>query len=150
MYVMRGDLCSSGIKLLQKACNPLLAFDYEFWKANKSSNALGFFPTIIPKVKANSKITREIMVFNDDLWDSKVDLFWDIREGSTSNRIFDRGEMRLYIKPGFMKKISLSFNTPSFNTFVFLTLKVKKNGLQRFSDDLTCFEAVSSVVKKFF
>jgi len=131
-----------GIKLLQKACSPLLAFDCDFWKMNRKSNCMGFFPTTSPKIKASSKITREITVFNDDLSGSMIDLSWEIREGSTSNRIFDRGEMRLHIKPGFMKKVSIGFNTPIFNTHVFLTLRVKKNGVERFSDDLICFEVV--------
>ena len=133
---------SSGIRLLQKACNPLLAFDYEFWKTNRNSNAMGHFPVIAPRVQANAKIEREITVFNDDLSGEEAYLIWELREGSLSNRIYENGETKLTITPGYVRKARVMLSTPVFNTFIFLTLKVIKNSELRFYDNLTCFEVI--------
>ena len=129
-----------GIQLLQNACNPLLAVDYEFWKLNRKSNAMGHFPVTSPAMQADSKISREITVLNDDLSGNDAALIWEVREGSTSNRVYESGELKLNIAPGFMAKAIIEFATPVFNTFIFLTLKVVKDGEMRFCDDLTCFE----------
>jgi hypothetical protein len=129
-----------GIQLLQKACNPLLAIDYEFWQINRKSNAMGYFPVISPTIQAGSKVSREITVFNDDLSGEEIELFWEIKEGNNSNRVYESGEVKLNISPGFTTKANVEFKTPVFNTNIFLTLKVIKNGEIRFHDDLTCFE----------
>jgi hypothetical protein len=131
-----------GIRMLQKACNPLLAFDYELWRINKNSDSMGHFPVISPIVSANSKVSREITVFNDDFSGSEVELLWNVKEGSTSNWVHDSGEIKLDIKPGFSEKVNITFHTPVCNSFVFLTLAVRKNGVIRFVDDLTSFEIV--------
>lgn len=139
-----------GIKLIQKACNPLFAFDYKFWKMNESSNSAGCFPVVVPKIKADSKITREIVVFNDDLFDSEIDLSWEVREENPSNKIFDQGETKIHIKPGFMIRTSISFKTTRYNCSMFLTLHIRKNGVERFSDNLTCFEVVDGEDYKYW
>jgi len=130
------------IKLIQKACHPLLAFDYEFWKLNESSNAAGCFPVVIPKLKAGTEVTREIVVFNDEFFGSTLELVWEVREGSPSNKIFDRGAMKLHIEPGFQKRVHINFHTSPYNCTMFLTLRVLKDGIERFTDDLTCYEIV--------
>jgi len=129
-----------GIKLLQKACNPLLAVDYDFWKLNRKSNAMGYFPVTSPIVQAGSKVSRVIIVFNDDLSGNDVELLWEVREGGTSNRIYESGGIKLSIPIGFTAKTIVEFTTPVFNTFIFLTLKVVKDGEMQFCDDLTCYE----------
>ena len=134
---------NSGIQLLQKSCNPLFALDYDFWKINRNSNAMGYFPVTSPLIQANTKISREITVFNDDLNGEEVKLMWEAREGSLSNGIYEKGEILLTIAPGYMKKTSVALSTPVFNTFIFLTLKVIKNGELRFYDDLTCYEVMN-------
>ena len=133
-----------GIKLLQVACHPLLALDAEFWQANRSSDGLGHF-CVFPRVKAGSTVTREITLFNDEFWGEQVDLHWDVREGSPSNRILDGGELTVTVPLGFSRQVSITFNAPIFNTYVFLTLKVGKDGVERFRDTSTCFEVADGV-----
>ena len=134
-----------GIKLLQKSCSPVFAMDYDFWRQNKDSNAWGHFPVTSPKIDALSTVTREITVFNDDLYGEDLLLKWELREGSVYNWIWDKGEMVLSIKPGYMEKINISFTAPKFNTYVFVTLRLYKDGRERFTDDLTCYEIVGGL-----
>jgi hypothetical protein len=133
-----------GIRLLQKACHPLLALDVEFWKINRDP-ATGHFPVTAPAMPANSAVTREITVFNDELASAEIELRWEVREGNPSNRPFAQGAVAWSIAPGFMQTVPITFSTPIFNTFVFLTLTVKKDGVERFRDDLTCFEVTGGV-----
>lgn len=129
-----------GIKLLQTACHPLLALDVAFWHDNRRSDGWGHFPVVAPRLKANSSVTREVTVFNDELEGADVELHWDVREGSTSNRPYEGGHVPLALEPGRMAMIPVTFGTPVYNTFVFLTLRVIKGGVDRFCDELTCFE----------
>ena len=129
-----------GIQLLQKACNPLLAVDCEFWKINRKSNAMGYFPVTAPIVQADAKISREITVFNDDLSGHEIELVWEVREGNNTNPFYESGGVKLNITPGFTAKTTIEFAAPAFNTNVFLTLKTIKDSEVRFCDALTCFE----------
>jgi hypothetical protein len=132
----------AGIRLIQKACDPLLAFDYEFWKMNEASNRGGSFPVVVPQLNADSRVSRRIVVFNDELEGSQLELVWEVREESPSNVIFDRGERTLHIRPGFMEEVLISFATSKLNCGMCLTLRVRKGGQERFRDELTCFEVV--------
>jgi hypothetical protein len=134
-----------GIRLLQKACGPLLAMDVDFWKQNKDSDAWGHFPTVAPKIAASSKISREIAVFNDDLAGNEIKFAWELREGSPSNDIWDDGAETLVIEPGYGKAIPVGLHMPNYNTFMFLALRLYKDGEERFSDGLTCFEVTGGV-----
>jgi len=131
-----------GVRLLQKACHPLLAMDQTFWKANKEGTCTGCFPVTALRIEASSQVTREVTVFNDEFRGDQVELHWDLREGSASNRILAEGTMSLSIPPGFARKVAIAFDAPDRAGFLFLTLRVAKDGLERFSDSLTCFEVV--------
>ncbi|MDO8685502.1 MAG: glycoside hydrolase family 2 TIM barrel-domain containing protein, partial [Clostridiales bacterium] len=132
-----------GINLIQKACNPLFAFDYEYWKINRKSNAAGSFPVITPQIRVNSQVTREIVVFNDEFSGNEVELYWNVKLGSVSNRIYDEGVITLDIGSGFMGKVVITFKTPEIRNILILTLVMKKNGVERFKDDTTCFEVMN-------
>ena len=134
-----------GIRLLQAACHPLLALDVEFWKLNRSSDAHGHFPVCSPKVRALERVERTITVFNDEFFGDRLELRWELREGSPTNRPWEKGDAVLSIQPGGMTSTPVAFMTPKFNTHVFMVLEVWKNGALRFRDDLTCFEVVDGV-----
>lgn len=129
-----------GIHLLQTACSPFLAVDAEFWRLNKSSDAFGHFPVQFPVLQAMSSASRIITVFNDDMAGDELELVWELREGSLSNWVYAQGKVPLVIMPGYSQTIDLEFRTPRFNTFIFLTLKVTKNGRKVFTDPSTCYE----------
>ena len=129
-----------GIRLLQKACAPLLALDIEFWKDNRRGDAWGHFPVHCPQVSAGSTVTRKISVFNDEFSGTEMELSWSVREGSPSNRAYDEGQIQLEIACGSRCEVPVTFTAPACNTHVFLMLKVSKDSTERFCDDLTCFE----------
>ena len=131
-----------GIRLLQQACHPLLACDVDFWQQNRLGCALGFFPTISPPLPADSSVTREITVFNDELSGTDLELRWEVREGHPDNWVLDHGVLPLTIVPGSRIPADITFRTPSINTQLFLTLRVWKDGVERFHDHLTTFEIV--------
>ncbi len=127
--------------LLQQACHPLLAMDYEFWWENRASNASGCFPVTAPRVQADSRVTREITMFNDEFTGGhRLELRWEIREGSPSNWILEQGTAAVGIRPGFMERVPIAFHAPRCNTHIFLTLRVVKQGAERFVSSVTCFE----------
>jgi hypothetical protein len=134
-----------GIRLLQHACHPLLAMDADFWRLNKDSDAWGHFPVKSLQLPADTTVTREITVFNDELQGKGVEgdtfvLNWELREGSLNNHPRYSGSALTAIQPGGFYKTSIEFQAPIFNTFVFLTLKVVKNGVERFVDEYTTYE----------
>ena len=131
-----------GVTLLQKACAPVFAMDGEFWRMNKKSDAWGHFPVVSPQVMALSKFTRRITVFNDDLSGDDLLLKWELREGSPMNRIWSKGENNLVIQPGERGTAEIVLEAPKFNTYMFLTLKVIKDGLERYDDSLTSFQVI--------
>ena len=132
----------SGIQLLQKAYHPLLAMDYDFWWLNRKCDMFGRFPVSAPVIQARAKVEREITVFNDEFCGDELELVWEIREGSNANWVWERGSIPLSIKPGYAAKAAIQFKATQFNTFMFLTLKVFKGGVERFADNQTCFEVV--------
>ncbi len=129
-----------GIRLLQRACHPNLAFDLEFWRANRRSDTQGHFPVLAPSVAARSEVVREIVVFNDDLAGPELELRWDVREGNSHSRIVAQGVAALHVQLGEIAHASVHFRAPRFNCPLFLTLRIYKGGEERFRDDLTCFE----------
>ena len=136
------------IKLLQNTCNPLFAFDYDFWYLNRKSNAFGAFPVIMPEVECDSDITRTITVCNDDLFGEKLELLWELREGSPSNLILQDGKIPMIIPVAGIETVDITFHTPAFDTFVFLQLKIIKDGVVRFVCNNTAYETING--KPFF
>jgi len=129
-----------GIRLLQNACHPLFAMDYDFWWLNRRSDAFGHFPVVSPKLPAKSRVTRNITVFNDEFSAGDILLRWDVREGSLSNWVCASGEVPLSVAPGEHKTVPVTFPTPRYNSYVFLTLTVVKNGEKRYTDSYSCYE----------
>ena len=134
-----------GIRALQEACHPNLALDYDFWWANRRSDAWGHFPTVAPTLQAGAEVTREITVFNDELSGPDLELAWALREGNLACRPLAQGQVRLHIEPGERGKAPVTFRAPKWNTVIFLTLRVYKAGAERFRSELTCFEVVGGV-----
>jgi hypothetical protein len=129
-----------GIQLLQKAYHPLFAMDYDFWWLNRKCDMFGHFPVQAPQVQAHSRVEREITVFNDEFEGDALELEWEVREGSNANWIWQKGSTPLSIRPGYCARVPIHFTASQFNTFMFLTLRVIKGGIERFTCDLTCFE----------
>jgi hypothetical protein len=130
------------IQLLQKACNPMFAFDYNYWLINRKSNAAGAFPVETPLLKAGTEITREIIVFNDTFGSNEVELCWNVKFGSSSNVIYQYGTVTLDITPGYSLRTDITFTAPAHCGVIILTLEIRKDGNVLFYDDSTAYEAV--------
>ena len=131
------------IQLLQKAYHPLLAMDFDFWWRNRKCDMFGHFPVCSPAMQAGKSVEREVTVFNDEFSGDDMELRWEVREGSNANWIWEKGSVPLSIRSGYAAKVKVSFVASRFNTFMFLTLRVYKDGIERFTDNLTCFEIVA-------
>jgi hypothetical protein len=134
-----------GICLLQKACQPLLALDVEFWRMNRKADAFGHFPVRAPELPAATVVERTLLVFNDEFSGRDLVLRWEVREGHPGNRLWDRGSCALTIEPGFSAPASVRFETPKFNTQLFVKLVVEKGGESRFEDDLLYYDVTGGV-----
>ena len=131
-----------GIRLLQASCNPIFAFDYDFWYMNRSSNAFGAFPVCSPQIRCDADIVRTITVCNDDLFGEDLLLCWELREGSPSNWVFQQGSVPLCIPVAGVQTCDIAFHTPVFNSFVFLRIMMWKDGILRFDDTITAYETI--------
>jgi len=118
----------------------LLALNLLKLTANRRSDAFGHFPVVSPKLPAKSRVTRNITVFNDEFSAGDILLRWDVREGSLSNWVCASGEVPLSVAPGEHKTVPVTFPTPRYNSYVFLTLTVVKNGEKRYTDSYSCYE----------
>lgn len=128
-----------GIQLLQKACHPLLALDADWWRVNREGDAHGHFPVVSPTLPAKQRVTRTITLFNDEFHGSAFELHWQVREGHPANWVFDQGKTAHTIPPGGRLETPITFETPPINSTLFLTLRVRKDGVERFVCDLTSF-----------
>jgi hypothetical protein len=134
-----------GIRLLQKACHPLLAIDVAFWRMNRKTDAFGHFPVCAPELPASTAIERTLLVFNDELAGRDLLLRWEIREGHPANQLWDRGMCALSIEPGFSAPATIRFETPKFNTQFFVKLIVEKDGALRFEEELLYYEVTGGM-----
>jgi hypothetical protein len=80
-----------------------------------------------------------VTVFNDEFSGDRVELHWDVREGSPSNQVLAQGQVHLSIPPGSQSQAAIIFGAPQATGVLFLTLRVVKEGVERFKDSLTCF-----------
>lgn len=137
-----------GIRLYQSAMNPLLAIDREFWHLNRKNNGAGAFPVMLPKISADAEITREIIVFNDDLEGDELELRAELRSGSLSNISFSQARTVVRLQIGFHRKLQLAFIAPPLDSVVLLSLEVWKAGVLRYKDEMTCYEVVNGIVSE--
>lgn len=134
-----------GIKLIRQACSPYLAYDEAYWEANRKSNAAGSFPCITPVFPTSHAVEREIVVFNDAFTTSDLQLRWNIRTGSLSNKILAEGSIGLLIQPGFHTRTRLCFQTPREPCILVLTLTVSDGITERFRDESTCYQVTAAM-----
>jgi hypothetical protein len=90
-------------------------------------------------------VERTLLVFNDEFSGRDLVLRWEVREGHPGNRLWDRGSCALTIEPGFSAPASVRFETPKFNTQLFVKLVVEKGGESRFEDDLLYYDVTGGV-----
>ena len=120
---------------IQRAMNPVAVADVAYWNANRMSNANGDWPAAIESVTHGTRLTRQIVVFNDTFAGTAVDVTWEMHQGTADGAIADQGSMRLTIPLGQRQTISIGVTAPATGTAAVLVLQSAKDGRVIFRDD---------------
>jgi hypothetical protein len=123
------------IKYVQKSLSPFLIFDSEIEQKNVFSSD---WPSTVPYLKPLTTTSRDIYVFNDDLFGDKLVLKWQLRWDSASGELLKEGSAELTIKPGFFAHEKISFDVPDISNKdsrkLYLVLSSMKRGKTVFEE----------------
>ena len=78
------------ITRVQLAFNPVAVIDTAYWDANHASNQSGAWPISKPAITKGSQVSRQLMVFNDTLSGTGVDVSWEMHQDSASGAMSGR------------------------------------------------------------
>ncbi len=128
------------ILLMRKCFNPVAVCDVRFDDANKRSNENGDWPVIKPPLRAEALETRELAVFNDEFSGEEVQVTWELHCGRANGPLHERGTFALRIPLGEYRRRNITFTVPKENGNLFLILFSEKDEMERFRDEMICFE----------
>jgi hypothetical protein len=120
---------------IQRAFNPVAVIDPAYWEANKMSDKSGNWPVSKPAVTRGSRVTRQLMVFNDTFSDTGVDVTWEMHQDSATGAMSDQGTMHLDIPLAGHTTVSVTVTAPSSGNTAVLVLQSSKGGTVLFRDD---------------
>jgi hypothetical protein len=129
------------IQRVQKAFNPLLVADRDYWEQNKQSDPLGRWPTatgepLLPPGRA----TRRLVVFNDGFAGRHVDVRWEARTGSADGPLVASGELAVEVPHGAGAEREVAFDAPASGGRLYLVLSASQPGAgEIFRDDGEAF-----------
>jgi hypothetical protein len=135
---LRRPWANPQIRRVQRAFNPLLVADRDYWERNKQSDKLGSWPTVtgVPVLRPGDRVVRKLAVFNDTLAGNRVDLGWQARVGSPRGRVAASGRQLLRVARGSRTLRSIRFTAPASGGRLYLVLSASKPGRGRvFFDD---------------
>ena len=72
------------ITRVQRAFNPVAVIDAAYWDANHASDKSGAWPISKPAVSKGAQVTRQLMVFNDTLSGTGVDVSWEMHQDTAT------------------------------------------------------------------
>jgi hypothetical protein len=127
------------ITRIQRGFSPVAVVDVAYWTANEQSDKQGDWPVSIPSVSSGSKLTRQLMVFNDTFSGTAVNVSWEMHQDSATGAMSDQGSQMVTVPLGQRTTISIMVTAPSSGTKAFLVLTSSKNGEQIFMDDGEAF-----------
>ncbi len=124
------------VKRNQAAYNPVLVADSAFWERNKLSDTAGNWPVAQPEeIKAGQAVTRTLTIYNDDFSSTKVDVYWELHNGSPTGPINTSGELHPTIPLGSRTSQTISFApAKTTDTAVYLVLIAKKDSSELFRE----------------
>ena len=79
------------IMRVQRAFNPVAVIDAAYWEANHMSDKSGTWPISKPAVTKGSQVSRQLMVFNDTLSGTGVDVSWEMHQDSATGAMSGQG-----------------------------------------------------------
>ena len=124
---------------IQRAFNPMLVADVDYWAANHLSNANGDWPITVPVLAKNTVVPRNLMVFNDTFAGTAVDLTWEMHTDTVTGAIASMATQALNIPLGSRMTLTIQPRTPTTGTQAFLVLRAAKAGVTVFEDTATRF-----------
>lgn len=129
------------IQRVQAAFNPVAAVDLPYWSASGVSDANGTFPLpqAVTSYAPNTRVTRNITLFNDDLTDTSVGFTWTARLDNPNGTVVASGNASLTIPLGSRVTQPVSFTTPATGSRVYLVLSTTKSGSTIFTDAVEYF-----------
>ncbi|WP_405087383.1 RICIN domain-containing protein [Microbispora sp. NBC_01389] len=129
------------IQRVQAAFNPVAAVDLPYWSASGASDSNGTFPLpqAVPTYAANTSVTRNITVFNDDFADTSVGFTWTARLNAPDGAVVASGSTTLTVPLGSRVTQPVTFTTPASGSRVYLVLTTTKSGATTFSDAVEYF-----------
>ena len=125
------------IQRLQKAFNPVLVADTNYWELAKSSTSTGDWPIAAPYLSANTTFTRALRIYNDGFSGTNVDVFWELRQGSPTGTLSASGSFTKAVPLGYAATQDITFTTPNVadGTVLYLVLYAKKGGVELFREN---------------
>jgi hypothetical protein len=120
---------------VQRAFNPVAVIDAAYWESNKMSDKSGTWPTVKPTVTKGSQVSRQLIVFNDTLSGTGVDVAWEMHQDSATGAMSGQGSMHLDIPLAGHATVTANVTAPSAGTSAVLVLQSSKNGTVLFRDD---------------
>jgi hypothetical protein len=124
---------------IQRAMNPMAVADVAYWNANRMSNSTGAWPAAVETVSSSARLSRQLVVFNDALAGTAVDVSWEMHQGTAGGPIADQGSMILDIPPGQRAMVTIAVTAPATGTSAVLVLQSSKDGRVLFRDDAQQF-----------
>ncbi len=120
---------------VQRAFNPVAVIDAAYWEANKMSDKSGSWPVSKPAVAKGSSVSRQLMVFNDTLSGTGVDVAWEMHQDSATGPMSDQGTMHVDVPLAGHVNVTATVTAPSAGSTAVLVLQSSKNGSVIFRDD---------------
>jgi len=120
---------------VQRAFNPVAVIDTAYWESNHMSDKSGNWPITKPTVTKGSMVSRTLMVFNDTLSGTGVDVSWEMHQDSATGAMSGQGSMHLDIPLAGHATVTASVAAPSAGTTAVLVLQSSKDGTVLFRDD---------------
>jgi hypothetical protein len=127
------------ITRVQRAFNPVAVIDAAYWETNHQSDKSGTWPISKPTITKGAQVSRQLMVFNDTLSGTGVDVSWEMHQDSATGAISGQGTMHLDIPLAGHTTITATVAAPTAGTTAVLVLKSSKNGTMLFVDDGEAF-----------
>ena len=124
---------------IQRAFDPVLVADVDYWAANRMSNAAGDWPAEVSTLARDADVTRNLIAFNDTFAGTDVEIGWEVHAETAGGRLVSSGTEVANVPLGFAAMRSVQIHTPADGTRCILILRAKKDGVSLFEDDATWF-----------
>ena len=93
----------------------------------------------IPSVNSGSKLTRQVVVFNDTFSGTAVNVSWEMHQDSATGAMSDQGSQMVTVALGQRTTIPITVTAPSSGAKAIFVLKSSKNDQPIFMDDAETF-----------